>query len=137
MKRPPWPVAVAAVVGLAVVVVVQFGGAARTILWVGLTIGSMTWLGWRRWPERPRQVPLFATKDGATRSRAPHSLAAIEIEVAGAIDEGIREASRLQRRLSALGERRTGAPVERVLVGEGDVMSLGEIERVVTWLERS
>ena len=141
----------AAVVGVSALILVQLEGGTELVVWEVFLVASLIALARRHGPERPPSPGSLFGSARVVSARRPRSLAAVELEVAGATDPALGSSHRLRRRLSALVAHRAGfdgdvgddalstvvGPVTgRILAGSGEVMSLEEIEAVVDRIER-
>lgn len=98
-------------VGLATVVLVQFERPASIALWVVLVVTALVVAGWRQWPDRPESSPSLVPPPARGRRRPPLQLAAVELEVAAAVDPLLGGERPMRRRLVRLTEQRAGMPV--------------------------
>jgi hypothetical protein len=108
MKR--WVAAGVVLVGLATVILVQFERPASIALWVVLVVAALVVAGWRRWPDRPESSPSLVPTSERGRRRQPLQLAALELEVAAAVDPLLGGERPMRRRLVRLTEQRAGIP---------------------------
>jgi hypothetical protein len=141
----------AAVVGVSALILVQLEGGTELVVWEVFLVASLIALARRHRPERPPSPGSLFGPPRVVSPRRPRSLAAVELEVAGATDPALGSSHRLRHRLSALVAHRTGFDgdvvddalstvvgpvVGQILGGSGEVMSLEEIEAVVDRIER-
>jgi hypothetical protein len=140
-----------AVVGVSALVLVQLEGGTELAVWEAFLVASLIALSRRHRPDRPPSPGSLFGPAQAASPRRPRSLAAVELEVAGATDRALGSSHRLRHRLSALVAHRAGlegsagddalstvvGPVAGpILADTGAVMSLEEIEAVVDRIER-
>jgi hypothetical protein len=98
-------------VGLATGILVQFERPTSIVLWVVLVVAALVVAGWRRWPDRPESSPSLVPSPARARRRPPLQLAALELEVAAAVDPLLGGERPMRRRLVRLTEQRAGIPV--------------------------
>lgn len=139
-------------VGLATVILVQLERPASIALWVVLVVAGLVVAGWRQWPDRPESSPSLVPSPARGRRRPPLQLAAVELEVAAAVDPLLGGERPMRRRLVRLTEQRAGMPVgslDRAAVSEllgseaGELlfepaaaMTVEGLERIVSGIER-
>jgi hypothetical protein len=107
--------------GLATIILVELERPASIALWVVLVVAALVVAGWRRWPERPDSSPSLVPSPVRGRRRQPLQLAALELEVAAAVDPLLGGERPMRRRLARLTEQRAGMPVgslDRVTASE-------------------
>lgn len=106
-------------VGLATVILVQFDRPASIVMWVILVVAGLMVAGWQRWPDRPESSPSLVAAPSRGRRRQPIQLAALELEVAAAVDPLLGGERPLRRRLVRLTEQRAGMAVGSLDRGTG------------------
>ena len=138
--------------GLATVVLVQFERPASIALWVVLVVAALVVAGWRQWPHRPESSPSLVPPAPSRRRRPPIQLAAVELEVAAAVDPLLGGERPMRRRLVRLAEQRSGRPVGsldreaasdllgpeacELLFEPAATMTVEDLEKIVTGIER-
>ncbi|HSJ35429.1 MAG TPA: hypothetical protein VLB85_10280 [Acidimicrobiia bacterium] len=116
----------AVLVGIATVVLVQFDWPASIALWALVVIAAVVAVGWRRWPARPGPSPSLLPSPSHARRRQALPLAAMELEVAAAVDPRLGGERPLRRRLVRLTEERAGMAAGSLDMASGVALLGGE-----------
>lgn len=137
------------VVGAAAIVVVQLDGTAELVAWEVMLATAVVALSWSRWPSGPDPAGALIDARPMLPVRRPRSLAAVEVEVSGAVNETLAMAEQVRRRLMTLATDMAGEDLDEergreligvsgwaILTGDSDVMELTDIESIVDRLEQ-
>lgn len=112
--------------GIATVALVQFDRPASIALWVLVVAAAVMVAGWRRWPARPTSSPSLLPPPSHARRRHALPLAALELEVAAAVDPRLGGERPLRRRLVRLAEQRAGMAAGTLEMADGVTLLGGE-----------